>query len=40
MGPLGGDKGGEIVFMGEKTEILNCKKSLTGKYLKEYLTKN
>ena len=35
MGPEGGDKGGHIVFNGTPEEIINCKTSITGKYLKE-----
>jgi len=34
MGPDGGDKGGEIVFAGTLDEIINCKKSKTGKFLR------
>ncbi len=37
LGPEGGDKGGEIVFTGPPEEIINCKKSYTGKFLKEKL---
>ena len=35
IGPEGGDKGGDIVFSGTPEEIVNCKESYTGKYLKE-----
>ena len=34
MGPEGGDKGGEIVFTGTPEDIIKCKKSKTGLYLK------
>ncbi|GAB4292598.1 MAG: excinuclease ABC subunit UvrA [Marinilabiliales bacterium] len=34
LGPEGGDKGGEIVFEGTLEEIINCKNSYTGEYLK------
>ena len=34
MGPEGGDKGGEIIFAGTPDEILNCKKSKTGQFLR------
>ena len=34
MGPDGGDMGGEIVFAGTLDEIINCKKSKTGKFLR------
>ncbi len=33
LGPLGGDKGGEIIAIGTPYEISKNKKSLTGKYL-------
>jgi excinuclease ABC subunit A len=35
LGPEGGDKGGFIVFEGVPDELINCKKSYTGKYLKQ-----
>ena len=34
MGPDGGEKGGEIVFEGTPTEMRDCPKSKTGKFLK------
>ena len=37
LGPEGGDKGGDIVFIGTPEEILNCKKSITGQFLKKKL---
>lgn len=37
LGPDAGDKGGEIVFAGLPEEIVKCKKSYTGRYLKRYL---
>jgi excinuclease ABC subunit A len=33
MGPHAGELGGEVVFIGSKDEIINCKDSLTGQYL-------
>lgn len=39
MGPGGGSGGGKIIAVGTPEEIVNNKKSLTGKYLKPYLTK-
>lgn len=39
MGPLGGDKGGEIIFQGTPEKIIKDKKSLTGKYLKQEFKK-
>ncbi len=35
LGPEGGDKGGEVVFEGTPEELIKCKKSYTGRYLKE-----
>ncbi|MGH2644866.1 MAG: excinuclease ABC subunit UvrA, partial [Chitinophagaceae bacterium] len=35
LGPEGGDGGGNIVFAGTPEDILKCKKSYTGEYLKE-----
>lgn len=37
MGLEGGENGGEIIFSGSVSEIINCEKSYTGKYLKSYL---
>ncbi len=37
LGPEGGEKGGQIVFEGTPEEIVNCKKSYTGQFLKEKL---
>ena len=37
LGPLGGKKGGKIVFQGSPEKIINHKKSFTGKYLKNYI---
>jgi excinuclease ABC subunit A len=34
LGPEGGEKGGYLVFEGAPEELINCKKSYTGKYLK------
>ncbi len=39
MGPEGGDGGGKVVAKGTPEEIINSKNSITGKYLKDYLTK-
>jgi excinuclease ABC subunit A len=35
IGPEGGEKGGNLVFEGTPEEIINCKESYTGKFLKE-----
>ncbi len=40
LGPEGGDKGGNIVATGTPEEIVKCKESLTGKYLKDKLSYN
>jgi len=37
IGPEGGDRGGTIVACGTPEEIVEVKKSYTGKYLKKYL---
>jgi excinuclease ABC subunit A len=37
IGPDGGNSGGELIFQGKTEDILNCERSYTGKYLKEYL---
>lgn len=37
LGPDGGDKGGQILVEGTVDDVVNCEKSWTGKYLKEYL---
>ncbi|MDE6055293.1 MAG: excinuclease ABC subunit UvrA, partial [Lachnospiraceae bacterium] len=40
MGPGGGIHGGEIIAKGTPQEICKDKNSLTGKYLKQYMTKD
>ena len=37
LGPDGGDKGGSLVFAGTPEQLIGCKESLTGQYLKEKL---
>ena len=37
LGPDGGDRGGEIVATGTPEEIVKCKNSYTGQFLKKYL---
>ena len=37
LGPDGGDRGGNLVAAGTPEEIIKCKESLTGQYLKEKL---
>ncbi|MBR1620103.1 excinuclease ABC subunit UvrA [bacterium] len=39
LGPEGGNDGGSIVAQGTPQEIMKCKNSYTGKYLKKYLYK-
>ena len=38
MGPDAGKAGGEVVFSGTPQDIMNTKNSLTGQYLKKYLS--
>ncbi|MEI8067667.1 MAG: excinuclease ABC subunit UvrA [Candidatus Shapirobacteria bacterium] len=38
MGPEGGEKGGEVMVAGTVQDVINCKKSYTGQYLKKCLT--
>jgi excinuclease ABC subunit A len=33
IGPLAGDKGGEVVFAGKVEDIVNCERSITGDYI-------
>ena len=40
LGPEGGIDGGQIVATGTPEDIMNCKESYTGKYLKKYLKKS
>ncbi|MBE0649198.1 MAG: excinuclease ABC subunit UvrA [Bacteroidales bacterium] len=35
LGPEGGDKGGKIVFEGTPDDLVNCKESYTGQFLKD-----
>ncbi len=35
LGPEGGKNGGNLIFSGTPEELIKCKKSFTGKYLKE-----
>ena len=37
LGPEGGSKGGEILFEGTPEDLIKCKNSYTGQYLKELL---
>jgi len=39
MGPGGGDDGGKIIASGNVERIVKSKKSITGRYLREYLSK-
>ncbi len=39
LGPGGGDQGGNLIFKGTPEDIIKCKNSETGKYLKKYLAK-
>ena len=40
MGPEGGSSGGEILFCGTPEQLLSCSTSKTGKFLKEYSSKD
>ena len=37
LGPNGGNNGGEVIFEGTPEEIIDCKHSYTGEYLKKYI---
>jgi excinuclease ABC subunit A len=37
IGPEGGKNGGQIIFEGTPEEIISCKESYTGKFLKKEL---
>ncbi|NPA37992.1 MAG: excinuclease ABC subunit UvrA [Chlorobi bacterium] len=37
LGPEGGENGGNLVFEGTPEELIKCKKSYTGRFLKHYL---
>lgn len=39
LGPEGGVEGGNVVAQGTPQEIMKCKNSYTGQYLKKYLNK-
>jgi excinuclease ABC subunit A len=38
MGPEGGEKGGYVLVSGTVDEVMSCKSSYTGKYLKKHLS--
>ncbi len=40
LGPEGGDGGGTVVVSGTPKDVINCKESYTGKYLKEVFEKD
>ncbi|MGV9173330.1 MAG: hypothetical protein ACOC35_12325, partial [Promethearchaeia archaeon] len=37
LGPEGGELGGEVIITGPPEEIIKCKDSYTGQYLKKHL---
>jgi len=39
LGPEGGEMGGEVVVEGTPEDVAGCKRSYTGRYLREYLKK-
>ncbi|MDD5225579.1 MAG: excinuclease ABC subunit UvrA [Candidatus Omnitrophica bacterium] len=36
LGPEGGDQGGEVVYQGPVAGLMDCERSYTGRYLKQY----
>lgn len=38
LGPYAGQNGGKILFTGLPKDVIQCRNSLTGKYLKKYIT--
>ena len=40
LGPDGGDRGGQLVAAGTPEQVADCPESLTGQYLKPYLSAN
>ena len=40
LGPEGGDNGGTIICQGTIDDVINCKNSYTGQYLKRLLDKD
>ena len=38
MGPEAGSQGGRILFEGSPTQLLNCRKSHTGRFLREFIS--
>ena len=38
LGPEGGPKGGQLIFSGTPEELIHCPSSITGSYLKPYLS--
>ena len=40
IGPEGGNKGGELVFAGTPEDLIHCKTSYTGQFLKSHLSLN
>ncbi|WP_371367540.1 UvrABC system protein A [Sporomusa rhizae] len=39
LGPSAGENGGNVMFAGLPKELINCNSSITGQYLKEYITR-
>ena len=40
LGPEGGIEGGQVVAQGTPSEVVKCKESYTGKYLKRFFQKD
>lgn len=39
LGPFAGENGGNVMFTGLPKNLINCNSSITGQYLKEYITR-
>lgn len=39
LGPFAGENGGNVMFAGLPKDLINCNSSITGQYLKEYITR-
>ena len=38
LGPFAGENGGKVMFEGSPGDLINCNTSITGQYLKKYIT--
>ena len=39
LGPEGGEGGGEVIFVGPPSALVDCGESYTGRYLRDYLSR-